>query len=597
MTVGASAAPAVAGGAGLGARALRPHLEGAAGIGAGDAAAAGADGGDVDHRHEHRVAADPGVARGGLVVAAVDHDADVGAGAAHVEGDEAPPAGMLRRPGAAQHAGGRPRHEGDDRHVRHHRRGRDAAVRPHDVEIARDAPLLQPVLEAAHVVAHLGADEGVHRRRGEALELAELRRDPGRGGDEGLGPFLQHDGPRALLVRGVDVGEEEADGDRLYALVAQRPRGLAHALFVERLQHVALRRHPPLLHGEAVAAAHQRARLPRDVLHDRVVLGPLVTADVDDVAVAGRGDHAGLGAVVLEHRVGRDRGAVEDVGDGVRRRAAPLAERGDARGGALRRVVRRGGHLVDRALARLAVGNDEVGEGAADIDADQLHGPSARCCGPAAARGRCAFAAERSRRRGSVLPAPKRVKRANPTAHARRAHPAYTARRHDEDEDGERTPTPLETAGLQHRDASGGVPARAAAPGLRLRRWRCRRRAHAAPERLRLRRRRPLSPPHRRRTRDRDLSTTLLGRQISMPLIVPPTGLAGLLWPERRSRLGAGGDQGRLHLLPQPRLGLQPGRAGRDRHRAPLVPDLHLQGPRAHPRDGGARSGSGATRR
>ncbi len=30
----------------------------------------------------------------------------------------------------------------------------------------------------------------------------------------------------------------------------------------------------------------------------------------------------------------------------------------------------------------------------------------------------------------------------------------------------------------------------------------------------------------------RDLSTTLFGRRISMPLIVPPTGLAGLLWPD-----------------------------------------------------------------
>ena len=29
----------------------------------------------------------------------------------------------------------------------------------------------------------------------------------------------------------------------------------------------------------------------------------------------------------------------------------------------------------------------------------------------------------------------------------------------------------------------------------------------------------------------RDLSTTLFGRRLSMPLIVPPTGLAGLLWP------------------------------------------------------------------
>ena len=33
-------------------------------------------------------------------------------------------------------------------------------------------------------------------------------------------------------------------------------------------------------------------------------------------------------------------------------------------------------------------------------------------------------------------------------------------------------------------------------------------------------------------TTSRDLSTTLFGRRLSMPLIVPPTGLAGLLWPD-----------------------------------------------------------------
>ena len=399
------AAPAVAGGAGLGARALRPYLEGAARVDARDAAAARTDGRDVDHRHQHRVAADPGVARGGLAVAAVDHDADVGAGAAHVEGDEAPPLRMRRRPGAAQHAGGRPRHEGDDRHVRHHRRRRDAAVGAHDVEVAGDPGLLQPALEAAHVIAHLGADEGVHRRRGEALELAELRRHTGRGGDEGLRPFLQHDGARALLVAGVDVGEEEADGDRLHALLAQRPRSLAHALLVQRLQHLALRRHPPLAHGHAVAPAHQRARLPGDVLHDRVVLRALVAADMDDVAVAGRGDHAGHGAVVLQHRVGRDRGAVEDVGDRFGRGAAPLAELGDACRGPFGGVVRGRGHLVDRALARLAVGDDEVCEGAADIDADQLHGPFARSRGPAAAGDGRSSAA--SRRRQPAVSSPR----------------------------------------------------------------------------------------------------------------------------------------------------------------------------------------------
>ena len=81
----------------------------------------------------------------------------------------------------------------------------------------------------------------------------------------------------------------------------------------------------------------------------------------------------------------------------------------------------------------------------------------------------------------------------------------------------------------------------------------------------------------------RDLSTTLFGRRLSMPLIVPPTGLAGLLWPDGEAASARAATKAGSIYQSEPRLGLQPGRAGRDRRRAPLVPDLHLQGPRVHP--------------
>ena len=42
----------------------------------------------------------------------------------------------------------------------------------------------------------------------------------------------------------------------------------------------------------------------------------------------------------------------------------------------------------------------------------------------------------------------------------------------------------------------------------------------------------PLYPRPIGGAESRDLSTTLLGHPLSLPLIVPPTGLAGLLWPE-----------------------------------------------------------------
>jgi hypothetical protein len=43
---------------------------------------------DVDHRHDHRVTADPGVARRGFAEPPFGDHADIGAGAADVEGDE-----------------------------------------------------------------------------------------------------------------------------------------------------------------------------------------------------------------------------------------------------------------------------------------------------------------------------------------------------------------------------------------------------------------------------------------------------------------------------------------------------------------------------
>ena len=145
----------------------------------------------------------------------VRHDADVGAGAADVEGDEVRFRSDERAgPGAAQHAGGGAGQHRHDRAFRDHRWRRDAAIRGHDVEVAVEPRLADAPVEPRDVVAHLRPDEGVHRRRREALELAELRGDVGRDGDERIRVLLEHDLAGAPLMRRVEVGEEEADRDR-----------------------------------------------------------------------------------------------------------------------------------------------------------------------------------------------------------------------------------------------------------------------------------------------------------------------------------------------------------------------------------------------
>jgi hypothetical protein len=176
----------------------------------------------------------------------------------------------------------------------------------------------------------------------------------------------------AALVDVVEVGEEEADGDRLDALVAQVLGGDADGVLVERREDRAGRWQQPLRHGAAELALDQRPRLPGDVLLDRVVVGALVAADVDDVAEALGGDHPRLRALVLEDRVGRDRGAVHHQVDFGGADAAGGAEVADAAGD------RRGDVLAAADLHHLdpvgvVVEVDEVGEGAADVDPDRLH--------------------------------------------------------------------------------------------------------------------------------------------------------------------------------------------------------------------------------
>ena len=95
---GPRAAMAIGGRSGHGAGRARPDLEGAGLVDEGDRAAAGADRVHVDHRHHDGEARDPGVARRRLAEAAFGDDADIGRGAADIEGDEVAPALTGRPP-------------------------------------------------------------------------------------------------------------------------------------------------------------------------------------------------------------------------------------------------------------------------------------------------------------------------------------------------------------------------------------------------------------------------------------------------------------------------------------------------------------------
>ena len=223
------------------------------------------------------------------------------------------------------------------------------------------------------VAPHLGADEGVHGRGGETLELPELGRDRRRAGDETAGQLFLQDIARTLLVLRVQVGEQEAHRHRFHPGIPQRAGGSPYLVLVQRDQHLAPRRGQALGHPDPVTAPNQGAVLPGDLLADGVVLGSLVAPDVEDVAVVPGGDHAGAGTVVLEHRVGRDGGAVEEVLDPTGRDGEALAQGSHPVTDAAGRILRRGRHLVDLGAPGLGIREHEVGEGTADVDPYELH--------------------------------------------------------------------------------------------------------------------------------------------------------------------------------------------------------------------------------
>ena len=197
--------------------AFRADLQQPAAIDPGDRAAARADRGDLDHRGaDHEAELDRGLRRDRRL--AVRDQRDVERGAAEIAGDEIVEAGGAGERRARDHAGRRAGQRGAHRKPARGRGRHDAAVRLHDV----DACAVLSCASACFQLGDVGGDDrlqvGVDRRRGGALELADLGQHLVRGGDVVVRPDLAHRGERALLVLGIGVGIDEDDRDGLRAL-------------------------------------------------------------------------------------------------------------------------------------------------------------------------------------------------------------------------------------------------------------------------------------------------------------------------------------------------------------------------------------------
>ncbi len=88
------------------------------------------------------------------------------------------------------------------------------------------------------------------------------------------------------------------------------------------------------------------------------------------MAEAGGDDQSEAADLALQERIGGDRRAVGEAGDLVRRGADFVEDRAHAAYEADRWISRRAHNLGDAHGARAAIDRNDIGEGAAGIDAD-----------------------------------------------------------------------------------------------------------------------------------------------------------------------------------------------------------------------------------
>ena len=374
MTVGSLAAAPVAGRPGIGARGIGPDLEQPERVDARDRAAAGAD---LDHLDHGQVDRQPGALL--EAVAAVDLEAvrqqrlapvdhrELGGGAAHIEGEEILVAGRGAEGRRGQRSPGGTALQQADREARGRLdRGQRAGGDQHQQRAAESRPR-QPLLQIAQVALDPGLDVDIgHGRRG-ALVLADLRHHVGRDRDADIGRGAQHGLPRASLQLGVGEAVEEGDGDRL-----DPGRG--------QLARPAARRTPRP--GRAPGASSRR----RGCAPARRSAARAARADAASPVAGRRGRSDARGRSRANRGIprwpaARSRAPLRSISALVTRVVpwmiwprASIAAFADARVSsspvsiATRGIIRRRQRLADDELAARIVIDDQIGEGAADVD-------------------------------------------------------------------------------------------------------------------------------------------------------------------------------------------------------------------------------------
>ena len=237
----------------------------------------------------------------------------------------------------------------------------------------------QLAVEAREIARHHRADIGVQHGCGRALVLAPFRRDVDRARDKDARCDRSHHLAHPLLVAGVAERPEEADRDGVAAGGDELADRALRLDLVER--HDDLAEAVDAL-GNAMNEALRHDRIGLLALREVDDLGDVARGDaaraahdVDRVLVALGRDQADLRALALDQRVGADGRAMrqdrDPLAEGVERQLEPLGRNLHGGKHAAGEVARCRGGLGGGDVAG-AVEDDAVGEGAADVDTDEI---------------------------------------------------------------------------------------------------------------------------------------------------------------------------------------------------------------------------------
>ena len=162
-------------------------------------------------------------------------------------------------------------------------------------------------------------------------------------------------------MRRVDVAVQEMDDDRFTARRQQPLCGVGHGGFIEGCQHLAVG-----IHAFGNFKSHLAVDHGPEGAAQPVGLRPCATAELQHVAEALCRDQTDLGDLAFEQRVRRGRRAMHH---GLQQ-CGIEAGRGQRRHEADRLVVDGRWHLGEPHFVGGRIDRQQVGEGAADIDAD-----------------------------------------------------------------------------------------------------------------------------------------------------------------------------------------------------------------------------------